>query len=156
MQEKLKLQFISSEEYRRKLAGLIDREAETRELDRERIRNTAIRFASLLPRLVGEEIDRKTMWERIASAIESAVAKTPGTDWELFCEHVLKHILADSDKASADAEFHDLLVTVREWAPADREQLLEYFQTRLLTVLSFARNSWQARVQRRTKKGETE
>jgi len=157
MQEELKIQFMSPEEYRRQLAGLIDQDAIAEKSDREsqrtRIREIAIRFASLLPRLVGEQIDRKTMWARLATAIESAAAKTPGGDFELFCQHVLEHIVAEPGKVSENSDLHELLSIVREWPQADREALLEYCQTRLLTVLSFARNNWVNRPKNTTKEG---
>lgn len=155
MPEQSELTFISAAEYRQKIAGLIDPEAEVQESEREKMRQTAVKIISTAARLFGEELDPKTRWTRVATAIESAIAKTIGSDHEFFLQQILQHVKADPDKASSDAELADLLEEIGSWSASEKQRLIAFMSTHLFAMLSYARNNRLA-SKKAAKKGDAQ
>lgn len=149
-----RLQLLSPDEWRQKISGLID-PAERHELrPREEIRRMCIRFVSLLPSLFGDQLDRKTMWSRIATGLDSAFAKTPGDDVEFFMQSVLTHICADADKASKSDELLLLIRELEAWSSGERQAWITYFHTHLIPIVAQSRNQRSVTQQRTRRKTE--
>lgn len=136
---------LTTEQFRQKLAGLLDPQAAVADDRRQEIRDLCIRFAAELPALFGEDLDRKTMWDRIGSGLQSAFAKTAGSDHEFFVQQVLTHILASTSSAASNPVMGEILVTLGGWSLEDRQAWLGYFNTHLIPLLVHARAHWTAR-----------
>lgn len=133
---------LTTEEYRRRLAGAIDPQEAVDEDRRVDIKYMCIAFAGVLPELYGQELEREKLWERIGSGLEAAFAKTAGADHEFFIQAVLEHIKASPSRAAANENLAAILEQLAEWEPQDRAAWIVYFHTHLIPVLVAARYSW--------------
>jgi len=139
---------LTPEQFRQKLAGLLDPREQLTPQHRQEIKDLAIKFVAVLPAVFGEGLDRLTMWEKIASALEVAFAKTAGADHEFFIEQVMKGILADRAKASANQQLAEVIATLEQWGTEQRHAWINYFGTHLVPVLVHARNQWTRRKEK--------
>jgi len=133
---------LTTEEFRLRLACLIDPHEKIASDQRAIIKDLAIQFAAELPALFGETLDRVTMWDRIGSGLQSAFAKSAGADYEFFVNDVLDHIKASPSQASANENIEVVLSTLDGWSISDRQAWLSYFHTHLIPVLVRARSAW--------------
>ena len=134
---------LSTEEYRQKLAGLIDPEQEVADDRRTEIKQVAIDFVALLPLFFGEELERTTLWDRIGTGLQTALAKTASSDHEFFAQCVLSHILANPAKTASNGQLRDLLDKVGAWTDGDRQAWMRCFGTHLIPILVYARANWE-------------
>lgn len=130
---------LSTEQLRQRLAGLIDPLAEKAEWHDEIAKGLAIQFCAALPAVFGESLDRMTMWDKIAAAIQSGYAKTVSGDIDLFVQHVLESIKADAAKAVACERLTDAIDDLQRLREQDRQSWLQYLVTHLIPVLVYAR-----------------
>ena len=133
---------LTTEQYRRHLAGLIDPQQKIGLTDREVIRLTAIDFVSCLPRIFGSELDRMTLWDRIGSAIQVAFSKTVDDDHEFFISEVCRHIMAGTAAARSE-ELQAVILKVTEWEAERRVLWMQYLSSHLPVVLVHARAAWE-------------
>lgn len=143
---------ISTEEARRKLAGLVDPERPVGgEAVATDVRDTAVRFATILASLFGDSLDRLTLWERIASGFDSACAKVDDGDLDRFASLCLTHVLADAGRAAAcDALGQTLGVFAArpiEW----RQAFVRWCRSHRYPLVVHARARWES-----IKKGQVE
>lgn len=124
---------------RQRLASLIDPQAEKLEWHAEFAKGLAIQFCAALPAVFGESLDRMTMWDKIASAIQSGYAKTVDGDLDLFVQHVLESIKADPAKAVACESLTDAIDDLQRLPEQERQDWLQYLVTHLIPVLVYAR-----------------
>lgn len=98
-----------------------------------------MQFCAALPAVFGQELDRMTMWDKIASAIQSGYAKTVDGDIDLFVQHVMESIKADPSKAVACELLTDSIDNLHKLDEQDRQDWLTYLVTHLIPVLVHAR-----------------
>jgi hypothetical protein len=132
-------QSLSTEQLRQRLASLIDTQAEKPEWYAEVAKGLAIQFCASLPSVFGESLDRMTMWDKIATAIQSGYAKTVSGDLDLFVQHVLESIKADPAKAVACERLTDAIDDLQRLPEQERQDWLQYLATHLIPVLVYAR-----------------
>lgn len=130
---------INTEELRQRLAGLVDPQAEKPEWYAEAAKDLAVQFCAALPAVFGSNLDRMTMWDKIASAIQSGYAKTVSGDLDLFVQHVLESIQADPAKAVACDRLTDAIDELQQLPKQERQDWLQYLVTHLIPVLVYAR-----------------
>lgn len=136
-----KLGTMTTEEYRQRLAGLADPEKRPAVQSREQIREQAIGFASLLPRVFGSELERTTLWDRIGSGLQTAYAKTQ-TDYELFINQVLSHIKAEPSRVANCQELWEVMETIDGWDQSSRESWMLLFHSHQIVILVHAKQRW--------------
>lgn len=132
-------QSLSTEQLRQRLASLIDPQAEKEEWFNDAAKNLAVNFCAALPAVFGESLDRMTMWDKIAAAIQSGYAKTVSGDLDLFVQHVLESIQADPSKAVANERMTDAIDSLQNMDAQQRQDWLQYLVTHLIPVLVYAR-----------------
>lgn len=137
-----KLDELTTEQFRQRLAGLIDPAEQVGLTEREVVRMVAIDFVACLPQIFGDDLDRLKMWDRIGSGIMSAYAKTVGDDVELFISEVCRHIQAGTAVAYCE-DLAAILAKVSSWESEQREAWLSYLTTRLPIVLIGAKSEWE-------------
>jgi hypothetical protein len=142
--EPAKLGMLTPEQFRQRLAGLIDPHETIHPERREEIKALAIKFASCLPSLFGESLDRKTLWDRIGTGLQAAYAKTAGADHEFFIQAVLDHIKASPTQAASCNTLAEVLTTLAAWDAADRQAWITSYGTLLIPILVYAREGWSA------------
>lgn len=132
---------LTGEQFRQKLAGLIDPNRQIPKMEQEVIKDETIKFVSNLAELFGDSLDRMTLWERIGNGIVVCCAKCGG-DWEVFVNQILLYIKADPGKVAANKEleyFYDMMQhRPREW----KDAFLQYLETRHMLVIIKARALW--------------
>jgi hypothetical protein len=136
------LERLSPQEVRQRLAGLIDPAEAVTVTDKETYRLLAVEFCAALPAVFGDTLDRMTLWDRIASGIQSGYAKTVSGDLELFVQHVLEHIRADASRVVACDRICSAQERLFDLSTDDRQAFLTYLVTHLIPVLVFARKEW--------------
>lgn len=109
----------------------------------------AVQFCAALPSVFGQELDRMTMWDKIAAAIQSGYAKTVSGDIDLFVQHVLESIKADPAKAVACELLTDSIDNLHKLDEQDRQDWLTYLVTHLIPVLVHARRIHKDRMEDR-------
>lgn len=132
---------LSTEQLRQRLASLINPQAEKPEWYAGVAKGLAIQFCASLPSVFGESLDRMTMWDKIAAAIESGYAKTVSGDLDLFVQHVLESIKADPAKAVACERLTDAIDDLQRLPEQERQDWLQYLVTHLIPVLVYARRA---------------
>lgn len=130
---------LSTVEARQRLACLIDPQEEKKAWHDEVAKAIAVQFCASLPAVFGSNLDRLTMWDKIASAIQSGYAKTVSGDIDLFTQHVLESIQADAAKAVACERLTDAIDSIQQLPEERRQDWLRYLVTHLIPVLVYAR-----------------
>jgi len=138
---------ISTDQLRQRLAGLIDPQAEKPEWYAEVAKGLAIQFCASLPSVFGDSLDRMTMWDKIANAIQSGYAKTVSGDLDLFMQHVLESIKADPAKAVAYEPLTEAMDALLDLPENERQDWLQYLTTHLIPVLVYARREHKRRIE---------
>lgn len=132
---------LSTEQLRQRLASLIDPQEEKAAWHSEVAKALSIQFCASLPAVFGEQLDRMTMWDKIASAIQSGYAKTVSGDLDLFVQHVLESIQADPAKSVACTRLTDAIDSLQVLQEHERQDWLQYLVTHLIPVLVYARRA---------------
>lgn len=136
-----KTQSLNTEQLRQLLAGLIDPQDEKTEWYSQYAKPVAVEFCAALPQVFSESLDRMTMWDKIAAAIQSAYAKTVSGDIDLFVQHVLESIKADASKAISNEKMVHAIESLQMLPEHERQDWLSYLVTHLIPVLVAARKA---------------
>lgn len=84
-----------------------------------------------------------TLWERIASGVEVAYAKTAESDYEFFISEVLRHIKANRVFVSRSKRLADVMQLLSDAGAEERQAFLDYLVTHLDAMLVHARAQWE-------------
>lgn len=134
---------IDTREFRRRLAGLADPREQVDAKLAGLQRKNAIKFVATLPQLFGPDLQRLTLWNRIGSAIESALAKTAGPDTEAFITAVLDHLRTRHAAAAASVRLHQVLQVLGDAGEEERQEFLDWLAVHRYAVLVHARAEWE-------------
>ena len=102
--------------------------------------------------IFGDDLDRKTLWDRIGSGLQIAFAKTASADVELFISEICRHIHAESAVARSD-EMASILTQVTSMSDGDKQSWMSYLNSHMPVVLVHARARWETRKQMMKKGG---
>jgi hypothetical protein len=142
-----RIETISTVQMRQRLAGLVDPQAEREAWLTKEGKAAAIQFCAALPAVLGQELDRMTMWNKIAAAIQSGYAKTVSGDIDLFIQHVLESIKADAALAVSNEKLTHAIETLYIIPEDQRQHFLQYLVTHLIPILVHARQAHNASKQ---------
>lgn len=147
---------LTTEEFRRQLAGLVDQRELLSPAWSDEQKQYAIRFVAALPTLYGNELDRLSMWDRIGTALQVAYAKTVGADHEYFISRVLEHVMASPASAARSDSLQFVMSYLAECPVAARQAWIDYMHTHLYAVLVHAKAEWEQVKQQRKEEKEGE
>ena len=133
---------LTTEQYRQKLAGLIDQDADKNEADIAKLKKLAVDFVAILPEVFGDSLDRLKIWDRISSGLVAANAKATNTDHERFVQLVLDHIKADPAMAGRNENLAAMLGSLETLSVTDRDSWIVLFGSHLVPILVKARVAW--------------
>ena len=137
----MSVQNLSPEEFRKKLAGLTDpaRRLPVTELDV--IKDEAVKLCLILAELFSDDLDRKTLWERIGNGLAVCAAKCGG-DWELLLEGLLEFVKADPGRVASNKKIGmwiDLMaLKPQEW----KDQFIRVCEAKRMLLVVKARQLW--------------
>jgi hypothetical protein len=140
----MSIQVLSAEKFRQQLAGHIDPLKKLDDVEQSALKDETVRFCSILPELFGDDLDRKTLWERIGNGLKVALAKSGG-DFEAFVNHTLEYIKSEPGKVAANENLEMFISTAltrpKEW----RNQFMRVIEMKHFLVLVKARALWNER-----------
>lgn len=139
----MEIELLSAEGFRRRIAGLEDPSRKVDEFSLLAVESDAVSLVSILPEVFGEELDRKTLWERIANGIATATAKSGG-DVGLFLQEILAYIKADPGKVAANDRLALHMETLLSRPVEIRDQFLRSISAKSYIVVTKARALWNA------------
>ncbi|WP_078124028.1 hypothetical protein [Leptospira alexanderi] len=131
---------ITAEEFRRKLAGLEDKD-KLNNNDKQNLKDEAIRLATIFAKLFSDDLDRMTLWNRIGSAMISACSKA-NDDLELFVNCCLEHIKAESSHVAASEELAQIILSFETKTVTWKKQFISYVSKNHYIILVYARAKW--------------
>jgi hypothetical protein len=106
------------------------------------LQEEAVSFISTLPEIFGDDLDRKTLWERIGNGIKTALSKSSGNT-ELFLNSIITYIKAEPGKVASNegigARIQTILKRPKEWQKA----FLAEMEKKDFLILVKARNLWE-------------
>lgn len=139
-----KLAMFDAAEFRRKLSGLAAPERTASDADKKDVRGTAIRFCSILAKLHNDDVlAAEKKWDRISSALATAIAKVSDDDVDRFATLCLDHVMADPSKSATCPALAEILVTAESKPPEWRHALLGYFATHGQAAVVHGRARWE-------------
>lgn len=137
---------FDAQQFRLALAGLTDPDSSAQSDDglAPEYKAASIDLCVCLCDLFGRSLDRKTLWDRIASALAAASAKANAGDTDHLISMCLEHVRADASYVSA----HDLMPTLTaKWADKPiswRQGWVRYISTRGYAIIAHSRLRWEA------------
>lgn len=140
---------FDADRFRRTLAGLIDPDAQDGAECASDHKDWAIRIASTLADLFGADLDRLTLWNRIASGLSAGASKCTDGDIDRYISLCLDHVKADPAAVAANPDVQDILAHCNSQTAAWRAGLIRYIGAHLYAVVAHARaareKAWQER-----------
>jgi hypothetical protein len=106
-------------------------------------KDMAVKLCVVLCELFGESLDRMTLWDRIASALATAAAKTNDGDTDRFISIALDHVRADAGKASRNEVLPMMLYDMAEKPAAWRQGFVRYVASHSFAILAHGRLKWE-------------
>src|SRR5690606_31678720 len=102
----------------------------------------AVDLAVTMARLFGDELDRKTLWSRIATGLEQA-ARENANDAQALVNACLLHVKADAGQAAANPWLLDVLLTLPKRDANWQRQWARWIISHIHVVIVKARHQWQ-------------
>jgi hypothetical protein len=137
----MSIQQIDAAEFRRKLAGLGDPGRLLPDDELAIVKDEAVKLCLILAEVFSDDLDRKTLWERIGNGLSVCSAKCGG-DWELLLEGMLEYVKADPGKVAANPKLDNwiefMLHRPQEW----RNQFIRVCETKRMMLIVKARQLW--------------
>lgn len=144
------LEPLNAEEFRQRLAGLIDPDAAPSDLPaQDEYRAASVRLCVVLAGLFGDSLDRVTLWDRTGSALATACAKVADGDLDRFVSLCLEHVKADAGRAAADDRLNALVADLSDRPAAWSQGFVRYVAQHAFAVLVHGRRAWQAEKESR-------
>lgn len=138
-----RLPTMDYQEFRRKLAGLIDPERKIEASEKIEVKEAAIRLCSIFAHLFGESLDRITLWERIGSALRTSCAKVSDDDLDRFITLCLEHIQAEDSRVAACEPLKQIIETFAVRPSEWKYAFTNYVNTHRTALLVHARSRWE-------------
>lgn len=139
----MEIELLSAEGFRRLIAGLEDPSRKVDDFSLLAVEADAVSLVSILPEVFGEELDRKTLWERIANGIATATAKSAG-DVGIFLQEILSYIKADPGKVASNDRLALHMETMLSRPVEIRYQFLRSISAKSYIIVTKARVLWNA------------
>jgi hypothetical protein len=100
-----------------------------------------INFLSILPEIFSDDLDRKTLWERIGNGVKVSISKAGG-NFENFINSCIEYIKADPGKVAACENLEMFLQTALSRPDEWKAQFLRIMETRYFILIVSARTQW--------------
>lgn len=137
----MEIELLSAENFRRRIAGLEDPSRKLETFDLKSIEADAVSFIAVMPELFGEDLDRKTLWERIANGLHTASAKSGG-DVGLFVQELLVYIKADPGQVASNERFAMHLEMLLLRPKEIQDQFVRTMSAKSYLIVTKARAVW--------------
>ena len=139
----MEIEILSAEGFRRRLAGLEDPSRKIDAFDTKAIEADATSFIAIIPEVFGDDLDRKTLWERIANGIATATAKSGG-DLGSFFQEILTYVKAEPGKVACNERLALYMETLLSRPAAIQDQFIRTISGKSYLIVTRARGIWNA------------
>lgn len=139
----MSIPLIDVEEFRRRMAGLIDPNRKTGAAETASVKEEAKQLCLALCELFGDSLDRMTLWDRIATALTSSAAKCDDGDTDRFAAMCLEHVKGEPAAAARHVGFGNWVTTMAERDDAYRQALIRHCGAKAAIVLVHTRAAWE-------------
>ena len=129
---------ISAAEFRQRLAGLTSPGQLLTKEQNSAAKDDAVRFAVICADIFGDALDRKSMWDRLASGIDTSAAKSGG-NWEKFIELMLSHVKAEATRAASSDSLAAFYTAMRDKTHDEQQAFIRASRDYKMLVLLEAR-----------------
>jgi len=133
----------SRADFRAALAGIADPDRKLTEGDKGAFKQKADRLVIALCLHFGDELDRKTLWSRIDSGLQSACSKVSDADMDRWLDLLLEHVKADPSKAASCGYLSGVRSDLTLPDEAHRKAFMRYVETRRYAVMANGRSAWE-------------
>lgn len=137
----MEIELLSADGFRQRLAGLEDPARKITGFDTKASEAECASFIAILPEVFGDELDRKTLWERIANGIATATAKCGG-DLGIWFQEILAFIKAEPGKVAANDRLGLYMETLLSRPSEIRDQFIRTASTKSYLIVIKARSIW--------------
>jgi hypothetical protein len=111
------------------------------------IKDEAVKLCCALAEVFSDDLDRKTLWERIGNGLAVCSVKSGG-DWELLLAGLLDYIKADPGKVAANQKlatwWETMSLRPQEW----KDQFIRVCETKRMILVIKARQIWNLNKQK--------
>jgi hypothetical protein len=148
------MDYLSPQEFKEKILKLESTEIVSKMTD-ESIKMEAVRLCSILPELFGDNLDRKTLWERIGNGLISSCTKA-NYDIAYFVNMLLEYICSDAGKVATNEKILNFIEVNSKKSEEWRNAFFHYINTRYFLVIALARQEWEKIKALKKVEGKTE
>jgi len=134
---------LTPEQFRLKLACLNDPSVKS-EIIKHSLIEEAVDFVSELPRFYGDELERKSLWDRIGSGLLAAASKADG-NCELFVNATLAYIKASPASVAASERLAAFITSFEKRDLIWKRDFIHQFQEYHYLIIVKARAAWQTK-----------
>lgn len=133
---------LTPELFRQKLAGLVDESNSVDACDVIAFEAQAIDLAVAMAEVFGDQLDRVTLWSRIASGLEQSSRENPNAPLSLV-NGCLMHVKADPMKTASNERVASVVATVSRCNEVWSRQWARWIINHIHVVVIKARAEWQ-------------
>jgi hypothetical protein len=139
----LTLPVVGRAEFRRRLAGLVDPGRIVQESERDAFRELARDVIVSLCIVYGSDLERKMIWSRIDSALQTACAKVDDGDTDRWLDLLLDHVRAEPARTVRLGLLRNVRASLSSRDEAHRRAFVRWVESRRFAALAFGRAAWE-------------
>lgn len=98
----------------------------------------AISFCSILPKIFSEDLDRKSLWERIGNGVVSAEKKSGG-DFDEFINLSIEFVKGSPGRVASCEELETFMIGTMDRSDEWKKQFLKVIEKKYNLILVYAR-----------------
>lgn len=137
----MSIEELTIENFKLKIAGIEDNLKKLDDFESNALIDEIVRFISILPEVFSDDLDRKTLWERIGNGINVSLSKA-GDDFSLFINNCIEYVKADPGKVASNENLNlfisSSLLRPKQW----KNQFLLLTERQFYLIIIKARNEW--------------
>lgn len=135
------MEIFSAEGFRKRLAGIVEKSSQLGTAESQSVMDECVFLLSQIPNVYSDDLDRKNLWERIASGVEVSIAKCGG-DIETFVNYLLEHVKAQPSRVAALDSLSNFLAMLQTRPKEWKETFLNTMSKKKFVIVVFARERW--------------
>lgn len=134
---------LSRDHFRLKLAGLVDEAQHVASTEATAFEAQAVDLALAMAELFGDDLDRITLWSRIASGLEQCARENAG-DAMALVNGCLLHVKADATRTACNDRIAQVIEVVSPQSQIWGRQWARWIVGHIHIIIIKSRTQWQA------------
>ncbi|MDR1398628.1 MAG: hypothetical protein LBJ41_01720 [Treponema sp.] len=138
---KVSIQQLDADKFRQELAGLTVPGEELSETALEEAKEQSISLCCILAKVFGNDLDRKTLWERIGNGLEVCAIKSRN-DIERFLNELFDYVRGSPGDVAANDDARNWIDYTGHLDPEIQRLIIRVCTERRFIIVLKARNRW--------------